>query len=180
MWSWRSRSLRQTAQTPSYPLTRSHARRWLRPSSWTAASADRWLGFVPIQLAASTTPTRLLRSKSSGSERRSGSASKRRNWRSRLAIRSKLIGSFVPPPPITWLPSSQRQQTQPSPSPPSRCRQVTAAIKASDARLTPSKKALAIVGFLRIRGTSGPLTATRRNARRKTPNVARTRLASTA
>jgi len=28
---------------------------------------------------------------------------------------------FVSPPPVTWLLSSQRQQTQPSPSPPSRC-----------------------------------------------------------
>ena len=30
-----------TAQAPSSPRTRSHATRWLRPSSWTAASADR-------------------------------------------------------------------------------------------------------------------------------------------
>ena len=93
MWSWRSRSQRQTAQAPSYRLTRSHARRWLRPSSWTAASADRSSRFVPIRLAASTIPTRLLRSKSSGSGQRNGSASKRRNWPSRLAIVSWLRSS---------------------------------------------------------------------------------------
>ena len=60
--------------------------RWPRRSSWTAVSADRSSRFVPIQLAASTIPTRLLRSKSSGSGPRNGSASKRRNWRLRLAI----------------------------------------------------------------------------------------------
>ena len=73
--------------------TRNPARRWPRPSSWTAASADRSSRFVPIQLAASTIPTRLLRSKSSGSGQRNGSASKRRNWPLRLAIVSWLRSS---------------------------------------------------------------------------------------
>ena len=41
---------------------------------------------MPIRRAASITPTRLLRSKSSGSGQRNGSASRRRNWRLRLAI----------------------------------------------------------------------------------------------
>ena len=41
--------------------------------------------------------------------------------------------------------------------------QVTAAINASDATFTPSRKAPAGLDF-RIRGTSGPLTATSRNA----------------
>src|ERR1035437_5595738 len=56
MWSWRSRSRRQTAQAPSYRPTRSHATRWLRPSSWTAASADRSSRFVPIPLVVSIIP----------------------------------------------------------------------------------------------------------------------------
>ncbi len=45
---------------------------------------------MPIQLAASTIPTRHLRSKSSGSGPRNGSASKRRNWPLRLAIVSRV------------------------------------------------------------------------------------------
>jgi ParB family chromosome partitioning protein len=49
--------------------------------------------FAPIPLAAPTTPTRLLRSKSSGSGRRNGSASKERNWPSLLAIVSWLRSS---------------------------------------------------------------------------------------
>jgi hypothetical protein len=49
-------------------------------------SADKWSRFVPIRPAVSTIPTRLLRSKSSGSGPRNGSASRRRNWPSRLAI----------------------------------------------------------------------------------------------
>ena len=48
--------------------------------------------------------------------------------------------------------------------------QVTAAINASDATFTPSRKAPADLDF-RIRGTSGPLTATSRNAGRKMPTV---------
>src|ERR1700722_1487193 len=43
-----------------------------------------------IRRAAPTTPTRLLRSKSSGSGRTNVSGSRRRNWRSRLAIVSWL------------------------------------------------------------------------------------------
>ena len=51
--------------------------------------------------------------------------------------------------------------------------QVTAAINASDATLTPSRKVPAVLDF-RIRGTSGPLTATSRNAGRKMATVERT------
>jgi N-hydroxyarylamine O-acetyltransferase len=43
---------------------------------------------VPIQLAASTIPTRLLRSKSSGSGQRNGSVSRKRNWPLRFAVHS--------------------------------------------------------------------------------------------
>jgi len=49
---------------------------------------------------------------------------------------------------------------------------VTAAINASDATLTPSRKVPAILDF-RMRGTSGPLTATSGNAGRKMPTVDR-------
>jgi hypothetical protein len=56
-------------------------------------SAVRLSRFVPIQLAASTIPTRLLHSKSSGSGQRNGSVSKRRNWPSQLVIVSWLRSS---------------------------------------------------------------------------------------
>ena len=85
-WSWRSRNPSRTERAPSSQPFRNPVTRWLRPSSWTAASADRSSRFVPIRLAVSTIPTRLLRSKSSGSGRRNGSASKRRSWPLRLAI----------------------------------------------------------------------------------------------
>lgn len=49
--------------------------------------------------------------------------------------------------------------------------QVTAAINAMEAALTPSKKAPA-VGDLRRRGMIGPLTATKKKAGRKIPSVA--------
>ena len=51
--------------------------------------------------------------------------------------------------------------------------QLTAAINASGATFTPSRKTPAILDF-RMRGTSGPLTATSRNAGRKIPTVATT------
>ena len=48
--------------------------------------------FVPIPLAAPTTPTRLLRSKSSGSGRRNGSASRRRNW---ITTRHRILATIL-------------------------------------------------------------------------------------
>src|ERR1700675_4402516 len=51
--------------------------------------------------------------------------------------------------------------------------QVTTAIKASEATITPSRNAPAILDS-RIRGKRGPLAATNRNAGRKIPTVATT------
>src|SRR5438876_6075677 len=48
--------------------------------------------------------------------------------------------------------------------------QATTAINASDATFTPSRNAPA-TGHRRRRGTSGPLSATKRNAGRKIPKV---------
>jgi hypothetical protein len=67
--------------------------RWLRPSSWTAASAAKSSRFVPIQLAASTIPTCPLRSKSSGSGQRNGNGSRRRNWP--FTTRHRVLASIL-------------------------------------------------------------------------------------
>ena len=56
--------------------------------------------FVPIPLVVSTIPTRLLRSKSSGSGRWKGSGSRRRSWPLRLVIVSWLRSSNACPPPL--------------------------------------------------------------------------------